>query len=317
MDLSALTIQQLRYIVAVDHHRSFREAAKSVHVSQPALSAQIKKVEEMLSCLLFDRTRSPVTPTERGRAVVDHSRVVLAQVDQFAEIAGGRDSVSGIYRLGIIPTLSTTLLPRLLPRFVAAYPGVALEIFEEKTDVVVRKLRDGSLDGAIAVGPLDIPGLQERVLCHESLLAYLPPRHALLEKERLRQAGLADEHVWLLSEGHCFRAQALHLCSVDRRWLGGETPAVLFDGSSFDTLINLVDAGLGVTIVPELLALNLSATRRAQVRRFVEPEPKREISLVIAREHLRRGIADALFSTLREGLPPEVLKRGRQRVVPP
>lgn len=318
MDLSALTIQQLRYIVAVDHHRSFREAAKSVHVSQPALSAQIKKVEEMLSCLLFDRTRSPVAPTERGRAVVDHSRVVLAQVDQFAEIAGGRDNVSGIYRLGIIPTLSTTLLPRLLPRFVAAYPGVALEIFEEKTDVVVRKLRDGSLDGAIAVGPLDVPGLMERVLCHEALLAYLPPRHALLEKDRLRQAALADEHVWLLSEGHCFRAQALHLCSVDRRWLGGETPAVIFDGSSFDTLINLVDAGLGITIVPELLALNLSAARRSgQVRRFAEPEPKREISLVIAREHLRRGIADALFSTLKEGLPPEVQKRGRQRVVPP
>lgn len=316
MELSALTIQQLRYIVAVDQHRSFREAAKSCHVSQPALSTQIKKVEEMLDCLLFDRSRSPVAPTERGRMVVDHARLVLAQIDHFAEIAGGRDQVSGVYRLGVIPTLAATILPRLLPPFVGAYPSVALEVFETHTDVLVRKLREGSLDGGIAVGPLDVPGLSERLICHEALLAYLPPKHPLAEKERVKQPALADEHVWLLSEGHCFRAQALHLCSVDRRWTGGG--AVRFDGSSFDTLMNLVDAGLGITIVPELLAIGLSPARRAaQVRRFAEPEPKRQINFVFAREHLRRGIADALFATLKDGLPPEVQRRGRFRVIPP
>ena len=318
MDLSALTIQQLRYVVAVDHHRSFREAAKSCHVTQPALSTQIKKVEEMLDCLLFDRSRSPVAPTERGRMVVDHARVVLAQIDHFAELAGGRDQVSGVYRLGIIPTLAATLLPRLLPRFVAAYPGVALEVFEAQTDLLVRKLRDGSLDGGIAVGPLDVPGLSERVVCHEALLAYLPSKHPLADKDRLKQAALTDEHVWLLSEGHCFRAQALHLCALDRRWLGGDAPAVVFDGGSFDTLMNLVDAGLGITSVPELVALGMSGPRRAaQVRRFADPEPKREISFVYAREHLRRGIADALFATLKDGLPPEVLRKGKSRILPP
>lgn len=318
MDLSALTIQQLRYIVAVDQHRSFREAAKGCHVTQPALSTQIKKVEEMLDCTLFDRSRQPVAPTERGRMVIDHARVVLEQIDHFAEIAGGRDEVAGVYRLGILPTLASSLLPRVLPRFVKTYPSVALEVFEEKTDVLVRRLRDGSLDGGIAITPLDVPGVQERVVCHEALLAYLPPRHELGEKERIKQAALADEHVWLLSEGHCFRSQALHLCNLDRRWLGGETPSVLFDGGSFDTLMNLVDAGLGITIVPELLALNLPAARRTtQVRRFVDPEPRREISLLVARAHLRAGIADAIFGSLKESLPPEMTKKQRRGVVLP
>ncbi|MBX3234486.1 MAG: hydrogen peroxide-inducible genes activator [Labilithrix sp.] len=316
MDLSALTIQQLRYIVAVDQHRSFREAARGCHVSQPALSTQIKKVEDMLECMLFDRTRQPVTPTERGRLVIDHARAILEQIDHFAEIAGGTDEVAGGYRLGILPTLATTILPRLLPRFVRAYPGVALEVFETQTDLLVRRLRDGTLDGGIAVTPLDVPGIQERVVCHEAFLVYLPPRHPLAEKDRLKQASLTDEHVWLLSEGHCFRSQTLHLCSVDRRWLAGDSPNVLFDGGSFDTLMGLVDAGLGITIVPELLAATLPAGRRAaQVRRFSEPEPKREISLLVAREHLRRGIADALLATLLEALPAELQRRPRPRNV--
>ncbi|MBX3205959.1 MAG: LysR family transcriptional regulator [Labilithrix sp.] len=307
MDLSAITIQQLRYVVAVDRHRSFREAARACHVSQPALSAQIKKVEELLSFHVFDRSRQPVTTTDRGLLAVAHARSVLAQIAHFAEIGGSSEEVAGGYRLGVLPTLSSTILPRLLPRFVRAYPKVELEVFEEKTEVLVRRLRDGSLDGGIAITPLDVPGIHERVVCHEAFLAYLPPRHALAKKDRLRQAALVDEHVWLLSEGHCFRTQALHLCAVDRRHVEPNKPSVVFDGGSFDTLMNLVDAGFGITVVPELLALGLPAARRAaQVRRFGDPEPRREISLLAGREHLRRGIADALFATLKAGVPPEL-----------
>ncbi|MBX3197405.1 MAG: LysR family transcriptional regulator [Labilithrix sp.] len=313
MDLSALTIQQLRYVVAVDRHRSFREAARACHVSQPALSAQIKKVEDMLSFHLFDRSRQPVATTDRGLLAVEHARTVLEQIEHFAVLGESCEEVAGAYRLGILPTLASTILPRLLPRFVRAYPKVELEIAEEKTDVLVRRLRDGSLDGGVAITPLDVPGIHERVVCHEALLAYLPPRHPLGAEKRIRQTALVDEHVWLLSEGHCFRAQALHLCSVDRRHAEPDAPSIAFDGGSFDTLINLVDAGLGITIVPELLAASLGAARRAaQVRRFRDPEPKREISLLVAREYLRRGITDALFTTLTEGVPRELHPRARR-----
>jgi LysR family hydrogen peroxide-inducible transcriptional activator len=318
MDLSALTIQQLRYIVAVDRHRSFRDAARACHVSQPALSAQIKKVEEMFSFHIFDRSRQPVFTTDRGAIAVAHARSVLDQVEHFAEIAGGREEVTGPYRLGILPTLASTVLPRLLPRFTRSYPKVELEVVEEKTDILVRRLRDGSLDGAIAITPLDIPGIHERLVCHEAFLAYLPPRHPLTEKEYVRQTALVDEHVWLLSEGHCFRTQALHLCSIDRRRADASTPKVLFDGGSFDTLMNLVDAGLGLTIVPELVALALTPGRRgAQVRRFADPQPLREISVLVAREHLRKAVADALFATLKEGIPRELHTRQRRPNVLP
>ncbi len=313
MDLSALTIQQLRYIVAVDRHRSFRDAARACHVSQPALSAQIKKVEEMLAFHIFDRSRQPVFTTERGALAVAHARSVLDQIEHFAEIADGREEVAGAYRLGVLPTLASTVLPRLLPSFARMYPKVDLEIVEEKTDVLVRRLRDGSIDGGIAITPLDIPGIHERLVCHEAFLAYLPPLHPLTKKERVRQTALVDEHVWLLSEGHCFRAQALHLCGIDRRSVDADGPKVLFDGGSFDTLMHLVDAGLGVTIVPELVALLLTPGRRAsQVRRFSDPEPLREISFLVARQHLRRSVADALFTTLQQGIPRELQSRTRR-----
>ena len=164
-----------------------------------------------------------------------------------------------------------------------------------------------------------MPGVHERVVCHEALLAYLPPRHPLTERGRVRQAALVDEHVWLLSEGHCFRTQALHLCSVDRRDGDPDKPHVSFDGGSFDTLMNLVDAGLGITIVPELLALTLPSGRRAaQLRRFADPEPRRQISLLVTRQHLRRAVADALFSALRGGIPRELREPPRRlNVLPP
>lgn len=318
MDLSGLTIQQLRYMVAVDRHRSFREAARACHVSQPALSAQIKKVEEMLSLHIFDRSRQPVTTTERGALAVAHARSVLDQIEHFAEIADTREEVAGAYRLGILPTLASPVLPRLLPAFVRAYPKVELEVIEIQTEFLVRRLRDGSLDGGIAITPLDVPGVRERVVFHEAFLAYLPPKHPLAAKERIRQAALVDEHVWLLSEGHCFRTQSMHLCGIDRRRPEEAELNVAFDGGSFDTLMNLVDAGLGITIIPELLAQRLPAARRSgQVRRFGDPEPKREISLLSVREHLRRGITDALFTALKSGLPQVMTQDRRLNVIAP
>lgn len=156
------------------------------------------------------------------------------------------------------------------------------------------------------------------MLCHEPLLAYLPAKHPLAERERVRQTALVDEHVWLLSEGHCFRTQALHLCSIDRR-PRPDGPSVTFDGGSFDTLTNLVDAGLGVTIVPELLAMGLSPARRsAQLRRFAEPEPHRQISFLVARAHLRRAVADGICELVTAAVPRELKKpRPPRSILPP
>jgi LysR family hydrogen peroxide-inducible transcriptional activator len=313
MDLSALTIQQLRYVVAVERHRSFRDAALASHVSQPALSMQIKKLEELLDVCVFDRSKQPVIVTEKGSRVVAQAKLALEHFERIGSAAGRQEELSGTFRLGIIPTLLPTLVPLFLSPFARAYPRVDLEIVEAKTTTLLRGLREGAIDGGLAATPLEVAGVHERVICHEGLFVYLPEGHALLSHGRIRQADLMDEHVWLLSEGHCFRTQVLHLCSADRRH-GGRQGSVQCECGSFETLIGIVDSGFGVTVVPELVVRSLpAACQAAQVRPFAIPEPMREISFLHAREQERVEVADALIGSLRSALPPDLVGRKPRR----
>jgi LysR family transcriptional regulator, hydrogen peroxide-inducible genes activator len=302
MNLSALTVQQLRYLIALDRHRNFGDAATASHVSQPALSSQVKKVEELLGVRIFDRSRQPILPTERGTRVIVQARRALEQIDRIGLIASEHEDLSGPYRLGVIPTLASTLLPLFLPVFARTHPGVSLDIVETKTEVMLRALREGTLDSGIAATPLNLPGIGEHVVCHEAFFAYLPPSHPLTPRARIRQSDLLDEPVWLLAEGHCFRSQVLALCSADRK-PRADAGHVTFDVSSFETLVGMVDAGFGVTILPELFVQKLSLEQRARVRPFVLPEPVREIGFLHAREHLHESIGAELYRTLCESIP--------------
>lgn len=313
MDLSSVTLQQLRYLVALDRHRSFREAALASHVSQPALSMQLKKLEEVLGLSVFDRARQPIVPTARGESIIAQARLVLSQFERIGSVAGKRELAGG-YRLAVIPTLAATFVPLLVPPFARAYPRVELEVVEMQTPVLLRGLRDGTIDGAIAATPLDVPGIDERTLCSERLLAYLPPRHELLSRARVRQADLMEEHVWLLGEGHCFRTQVLHLCGADRR----RRANVAFEGSSFDALIGLVDAGYGVTVLPELAAQGLPPHKAERLRAFAAPEPVRNVGIIAGRKEVRGDVADALFEVLHRVLPAAVRsRRGRSQLLHP
>jgi LysR family transcriptional regulator, hydrogen peroxide-inducible genes activator len=310
MNLSALTVQQLRYMIALDRHRNFGDAAMACHVSQPALSSQVKKVEELLGVRIFDRSRQPILPTERGVRVIVQARRALEQIDRIGLIASEHEDLSGPYRLGVIPTLASTLLPLFLPVFARAHPGVSLEIVEVKTEVMLRALREGTLDSGIAATPLNLPGIGEHVVCHEAFYAYLPPNHPLTLRARIRQSDLLDGPVWLLGEGHCFRSQVLALCSADRKPRFADAGHVTFDVSSFETLVGMVDAGFGVTILPELFVRKLTREQqRAQVRPFILPEPVREIGFLHAREHLRQTIGAELYRTLCEAIPTQVRAR--------
>lgn len=308
-----MTLAQLRYALAVDRHRSFREAARQCHVSQPALSMQIKRLEEILGVRLFDRSRAPVVPTAEGERVLAQARATTREAERMEQVvAEASGELSGSYRLAVIPTLAPSLLPRLLPAFVSAHPRVELVVEELQTDVMVERLLGDGVDGGLAATPLSVPGLRERRVCHEPFHVYLPPRHPLRERDTVRQSELADAPVWIMAEGHCFRDQVLHLCRADRA-----VGAVRFAGGSFETLVRLVDAGLGVTVLPELVVLDLPAARRRRVRPFTGPVPAREIGFVHAREDLRRGIADALFDALSAALPEALRAVAGARVLPP
>jgi len=311
IDLSTVTLSQLRYLVAVDEHRSFRVAAKHCSVSQPGLSMQLQKLEEALQTRVFDRSRQPIVPTESGQRVIQQARVILREAARLSDSARGDGGApSGQFRLGIIPTLSTVLVPRFVPAFADLYPGVELSIEELQTDELVRRLLADSLDAGVAATPLGVAGVRERPLFRESLHVYLPSGHRLLRRERVRQSELADENVWVMAEGHCFRTQVLHLCKVSRPVLSARGGAVRFHSGSFETLVKLVDQNFGLTVLPELVVRALpAARRRARVRPFAPPVPVREVSMVHARDHLRRRIADALFDSLRDSLPDELCPR--------
>jgi LysR family hydrogen peroxide-inducible transcriptional activator len=296
MDLANLTLTQLRYLVAIDRFRSFRLAAESCHVSQPALSMQVSKLEELLGLTLFDRSRQPIIPTERGAAVVAQARTILRETERLEDVVREREAIAGRFRLGVLPSLASTLVPLFLPEFSVRYPEVELVVEEVQTDPMIRALGEDALDAGVAVTPLAVPGLVEEELFQEPFHAYLSPRHPLTKKARISQADLGGQQLWLMPEGHCFRTQVLRLCGTETHARSGN---VHFESGSFETLVRLVDSGLGLTVLPELVVNTLPEKRRAaQVRPFAPPVPVRQVSFVRLRLHLRRRVGQALAESI-------------------
>ena len=305
-----LSLTQLEYLLAVAELGSFGKAAERCHVSQPALSMQIQKAEDLLGVLVLDRSRKPVVPTDIGAQVIAQARTILREAARMDDVlAGARGEVAGRYRLGIIPTLAPSLLPRFLPDFARRYPKVELEIQELQTERILAALAEDRLDGGIAVTPLHAPGLTERPLFYEPLEVYLSPRHPLAKKKTIAENDLPEDEVWIMPEGHCFRSQVLQLCRAKKSAKG----AIRFESGSIETLMRLVEKNFGITVVPHLSVSDLSAAKRARhVRPFAGDAPVREVSLLLGRAWLRRAIADALEESIRAGIPP-ALHPGNQK----
>lgn len=299
VDLSQVTLTQMRYAVAIQDTGSFRLAATACHVSQSGLSMQLQKLEDLLGQVLFDRSKKPVLVTPAGEPALAQMRAVLRETERLGQIVAEGDTPSGRYRLGVIPTLSPTVIPLFLGPFIRAYPDVELVVEELKTAEIVARLRADTLDAGLLATPLDTPGITEKVLGLELMHAYLPPGDPLATQREITQAQLGDRAVWVMPEGHCFRSQVLSYCRT-------RTPAeagVRFESGSFETLIRLVDDGLGATVLPDLVVRELPpARRRRQTRPLVSPAPVREIGLVTSRADLRRRVTDALERTIRTGL---------------
>lgn len=298
-----MTIQQLHYIVALDEHRHFVRAARACHVTQPTLTMQVRKLEEELDVELFDRRAQPIKPTAIGQQIVAQARVLLREADQLRSLVDELHAgLQGSYRVGIIPTLAPYLLPLFLPGFAAAHPEVRLVIDERKTSRILKALRRGELDLGILVTPLDDDDLEEVPLFQEPFLAYLPLRHPLARRKRLRRTDIRDEALWVLGEGHCFREQTLSLC--DRPSAGGHEN-LLYESGSIETLKGMVQAGSGMTLVPELSV----APGDAHVRRFEDPEPVRQVSLVVRRPFLRRKLLDTLARSIKSAVPAHLQRK--------
>ncbi|MCC6849495.1 MAG: hydrogen peroxide-inducible genes activator [Deltaproteobacteria bacterium] len=313
VDLGQITLTQMRYAVAVETTRNFREAAARCHVSQSGLSMQLRKLEDLLGIVLFDRGKKPLLVTSDGATALAQMRAVLRETERLGQVVAEGEEPAGPFRLGVIPTLSPTVLPLFLGRFAAAHPRVELVIEELKTEEVIARLRADTLDAGLVATPLRALGLREETLGRERMLAYLPPGDPLLRKKVVTQAALSVRDLWIMSEGHCFRSQVLSYCGTEPR---PHPSRIHFESGSFQTLVRLVDEGLGATVLPELVVDGLPATRRRrQVRPLVAPTPVREIGLVTARSHLRRRVTDALMAAIRHGLDQALPPAARSAVV--
>ncbi len=300
-----MTLQQLHYIVALDDHRHFVRAASACFVSQPTLTMQLRKLEEELEVVLFDRSAHPVKPTETGRRMIAQARIILREAEQFRSLVDELHAgFSGTYRIGVIHTLAPYLLPLFLPRFAEAHPDVRLVIDERKTSRILKALRKGDLDLGILVTPVDAPDMEETPLFQEPFLAYLPKGHALRRRRQMDRGDLNGQALWVLGEGHCFREQALSLC--DRPSSGGHEN-VLYESGSIETLKQLVRNGSGMTLVPELSV----EPDDPHVRPFAAPVPVRQVSLVVRKPFVRRRLLEELAVSIRRAVPAHMTAQGK------
>jgi len=271
-----MNFQQLEYILALDEHKQFSEAAFSCNVTQATLSAMIIKMEKEIGFQIFDRTTKPVTTTELGQAVVSKAREILSVKRSIPELGRSMpQALSGKLILGIIPTVANSLLSRILPVLLERNPNLRLEVKEITTEEIMRQLKRGTIDLGIAATPLEDENIQEEILYYEPMLVYGADS---MNKKYILTDDLLHEKTWLLEEGHCFREQVATVCGLQKKETDVENLA--FEGNSFETLLSMVDAFGGHTLVPELYFLDMDEKMKLRTKRFRKPIPVREISIV-------------------------------------
>jgi LysR family hydrogen peroxide-inducible transcriptional activator len=309
-----MTPTQLEYVLAVNKYRHFGKAAKACFVTQPTLSMQLRKLEDELGVPLFDRSKSPILPTAEGETVIEQAKVVLREQKRLVDLVQlARDELGGDFRLAVIPTLSTYILPLFLKKFVEKYPNVNLVIEESKTDEIVQLLADEEIDAGLLVTPLHDQSLTERVLCYEPFYLFVAPAHRLGRKRKVREEDLDLSEIWLLNKGNCFRDQVLNICAESRHQQEIQEN-IRFESGNLETLKNMVLTSSGYTILPHLATRQLSPQHRKLVREFHHPVPTREVSLVYGRSVLRQRVIEALEEEIRRALPRELRALEREDV---
>ena len=253
-----MNLQELRYLVAIAEQRHFGRAAQVCNVSQPTLSSQIKKLEEELGVTLLERTNKRVALTPVGGQIVEHARRALAEAAQMEAVArAARDPLVGPLKLGVIPTLAPYLMPLILKPLKQGYPGLTIELWEDQTRSLVENLRNHKLDAALLATETDAPEVTEIELFEEPLLAALPRNHRLVRQKKVDEDALAGE-LLVLADGHCLANQALAACGTRHGHThirGGLQGAM--QAATLETLVNLVAAGYGATLIPALAAGSL------------------------------------------------------------
>jgi LysR family hydrogen peroxide-inducible transcriptional activator len=305
---------QLEYLLALDQHRHFVKAAEACFVTQPTLSMQIKKLEEELGVKLFDRSKHPVIPTDAGALIIEQARKVLAETKKIADLLiDFKGEVSGELIIGVIPTISPYLMPYLISQISRNYPQLKLKVKELFTEEIIHQLHKDYLDVGIVATPLHIDGLIERPVFYEKFKVYMNPEHPHFREETIEPLHLLEDKLWLLSEGNCFRNQAINLCSMDVRY--NKHLTFDYESGSLETLKRIVDLEGGATILPEWASNMLCEGSQQNIRDFKNDNSVREISLVYTRNFAKARLLKVLEEMVRASVPAHLLEKSAAEVM--
>ncbi|NDV59722.1 hydrogen peroxide-inducible genes activator [Bacteroides sp. 519] len=299
-----MTIQQLEYILAVDKYRHFAKAAEHCGVTQPTLSAMVQKLEDELGVKLFDRHIQPVTPTAIGIKILKQAKQIQLQVSQVKEIVyEEKNTLSGVLRLAVLPTIAPYLLPRFFPQLVNSHPEIDIRVMEKQTHEIERGLLSDEIDAAItATHPEDL-NLKEEFLFYEEFFGYVSKKELVFKNELIKTSEVNTNHLWLLDKGHCFRDQLVRYCQQESVKLN----QIRYNLGSLETFMRMVESGHGITFIPELATKQLNVDQQAFVRPFAIPKPTREIRIIYHRNYVRNSLLDILKNAIQTSVPKEML----------
>jgi len=309
-----MTITQLKYVLAVAEYQNFTTASENCFVTQPTLSMQIQKLEDELDILIFNRKKKPIELTPIGEKIIEQAKVIIDESNRINDIVEQQKGyIGGEFKLGIIPTVTPTLLPLFLNNFIKKYPKVNLLVEELNTKDILKKLKDGHLDAAIASTPLENENIKERVLYYEPFVGFMGENHRLYSKNKITVDDLNIDDILLLEDGHCFKDSVINIC---RNLKNTTDESFKLESGSFNTLLKLSKEGMGMTLLPYLHTLDLKEEDKKHLKEFENPTPAREVALVYHKSQLKIQLIEALKDTI-DGIIRGVISFNDVKIISP
>lgn len=296
-----MTAQQMEYIVAVNRHRHFLNAAEECGVSQPTLSAMIQKLEDELDVKIFDRSRHPIEPTAIGARIIAQAQTVINDMGRIRELVlSEADTLAGNLTIGVIPTIAPYIVPEFIDKFKTKYDKVSLKITEMRNELIQTKLSGGAIDVAITTSTTPHPDFLEIPLYSERFIAYISP-NCKYKSMKLKATAMPEENMWVLQEDQCLmRGQAFGFCN-------SPTANHNYEAGSIDTLVRIVDRIGGYTVIPEMHAQFLTPEQKKNVREITSPTMSRSIQLVIRQDFIKERILNAVAEIIKNIIPAKMI----------
>lgn len=308
-----MTLAQIEYVLAIAEHGSFVEAAKKRFVTQPALTTQVKNLEEELGVMIFDRTKKPIKLTVIGQQIIEQAKEVINQSRKLPDLVKEYQKVEkGDLSIGIIPTISPYLVPLFINNFSEDNEEVNISVKEEITEEIIHKLKNGELDAGIIATPIETTGIISVPLYYEKFYGYVSRANTNYPQPTINITEMLVDDIWLLKEGNCFRNQVINICKQSAKQMFRNN--FRFESHSIDSLKKIVEVKNGITLIPELSLSTIDPKNMDMVKEIEGEVPIREISIVVTRQFLKRRLIDRLRYSILDSLPKGMIENKGQIV---